>query len=54
MSPAERKLHKILDTAHAQGLQYEEAFDEFDTNGDGEISHSEFTRAVKEIFAPTS
>lgn len=52
-SPAERKLHKILDAAHAQGLQYEDAFDEFDTNGDGEISHSEFTRAVKEIFGPT-
>ncbi len=52
-SDAEKKLHRILKNAHSQGLEYEEAFESFDKDGDGQISHSEFARAVREIFAPT-
>ena len=53
LSNAETKLHRILENAHSQGLEYEEAFESFDKDGDGQISHSEFSRAVQEIFEPT-
>ena len=53
MSAAEKKLHKILDSAHNQGLDYEEAFESFDADGDGQISKSEFSRAIQDIFRPT-
>jgi hypothetical protein len=36
--PAERKLHDILESANQQGLDYEEAFESFDSDGDGQIS----------------
>ena len=53
MSAAERKLHNILELAHQQGLDYEEAFESFDSDGDGQISKSEFSRAILDIFKPT-
>jgi Ca2+-binding EF-hand superfamily protein len=53
MSAAEKKLHKILESAHKQGLDYEEAFVSFDRDGDGQISKKEFSRAIRDIFSPT-
>jgi Ca2+-binding EF-hand superfamily protein len=34
-------------------LEYEEAFESFDSDGDGQISKSEFSRALQDIFKPT-
>jgi Ca2+-binding EF-hand superfamily protein len=34
-------------------LEYEEAFESFDSDGDGQISKSEFSRALQDIFEPT-